>query len=269
MKNFRLVPVFAVIYFLCKYQDPPPPPPQPIPDISEAVKNTFAEFEKNPQLDPQAQFEARQLYEGGVVDQNKGRHTAAIVWFDESIKICPTPDGYNGRAKSLIALNRNEQALADLNAAIAIDSKFAFAYWGRGTVKERMGDVKAALEDFTKAISLDPENPGTYVSRGSLYLFSLDEYQKSVDDFTKAVELDRANWSHYAHRGLAHFKHGHYELAIKDNTAALERMTLETEATDRARVYFARHKSYENLGDAEKSMADFDRAKELDASVLR
>jgi tetratricopeptide (TPR) repeat protein len=110
---------------------------------------------------------------------------------------------------------------------------------------------------------------GIYAARGWLHCFSLGNSEEAVEDYTTALELEPENWSHYAHRGLAHFLNGDYESAVDDNTAALGWMNSETDTTDRARVHFARHKSYENLGETEKSQADFERAKELDASVLR
>jgi tetratricopeptide (TPR) repeat protein len=215
------------------------------------------------------EFASTYLHQEGVGLQDVGRHLEAIAKFDESIKAIPSRETYCARAKSLIELARFDEALADLEAAIALDPDYVFAYWGRGIVKRESGEFDGALQDFARAISLDPEMPGVYAARGWLHCFSLGNSEEAVEDYTIAIELEPENWSHYAHRGLAHFLNGDYESAVNDNTAALARMTLETDTTDRARVHFARHKSYEFLGKSEKSQADFRRARELDASVLR
>ena len=42
------------------------------------------------------------------------------------------------------------------NKAIAIDENFAKAYYNRGYAKSSIGDQKGAIEDYDKAIALNP-----------------------------------------------------------------------------------------------------------------
>lgn len=54
--------------------------------------------------------------------------------------------------------DQKDKALADLNAAIKLDPKFAPAYYGRGNVYAEKGDFEKALADFQEAIKLDPKD---------------------------------------------------------------------------------------------------------------
>jgi tetratricopeptide (TPR) repeat protein len=267
--NLSLLLIFTLAMFQLGCDDPRRPEAAPRPSISDALKQAKKEFEQNPHLDPGVQIKERMHFVQGVSWQEQSKHIWAIYEFGEALKIQPTADGYNARAKSLLALERYREAIDDLNAAIEMNPDFALAYWGRARILEKQGKLDEALQDYDTAIRLAPENAEIHTSRGLYYCFSNEDYQKSVDDFTKAIELGPINWLHYANRALTHYKSGYYAEAVKDCTDAIERMTPETTATDRARVHFARHKSYENLGEVEESTADYERAKELDASVLR
>ena len=53
-----------------------------------------------------------------------------------------------------------------------------------------MNDNQGALEDYTKAISLDPENADLYKQRSEVYR-RLNEPEKAKADANKAIELSR------------------------------------------------------------------------------
>ena len=46
-----------------------------------------------------------------------------------------------------------------------------------------------SIEDFDKAIELDPNLAWAYSNRGFSY-HELGQYQRSIDDYDKAIELD-------------------------------------------------------------------------------
>ena len=56
-------------------------------------------------------------------------------------------------------------------------------------LKIGMGLYNSAIDDFTRAIELDPNDAKAYNNRGIAYRY-LGEYQQAIDDSTKAIELD-------------------------------------------------------------------------------
>ena len=87
-------------------------------------------------------------YEGAIVDFNKS------IELKNDYKYWPP---YN-RANALKALKRYDEALEDFNLAIAYKADYAAAYNDRGETYELMGDRKRAIQDFEKALELEPEN---------------------------------------------------------------------------------------------------------------
>ena len=69
----------------------------------------------------------------------------------------------------------------------------------------RSGEYEKAIEDYNKAIELDPNLAGVYYNRGNAY-FYLKQYEKAIEDFDKAIELNPNNAYAYNNRGLAREK---------------------------------------------------------------
>ena len=63
------------------------------------------------------------------------------------------------------------------------------AYCNRGSAKNSSGDYAGAIEDYTKAIELDPKFAVAYCNRGNAKDSSGD-YAGAIEDYTKAIELD-------------------------------------------------------------------------------
>ncbi len=90
-----------------------------------------------------------------------------VVTSDEAVKYCKTlierdhPDPYGFLVRAALH-NQNEEvkeALADLNAAIKLDPKFAMAYTNRGWLHVERGELDKALADFSNAHKLSPRDP--------------------------------------------------------------------------------------------------------------
>jgi len=51
---------------------------------------------------------------------------------------------------------RYERAVADFSRAVELDAGFALAYLNRGLAQEGLGDTAAAAQDYRRALALDP-----------------------------------------------------------------------------------------------------------------
>ena len=67
-----------------------------------------------------------------------------------------------------------------------------------------------AIEYYTKAIGLNPENADSYAKRGNARFLSGD-YKNAVIDYTKALELDPTRENIYYNRGIAKANLNAYE----------------------------------------------------------
>jgi len=79
------------------------------------------------------------------------------------------------------------------------------------------------IEDFSKAIRLNPNNPSHYSSRGTAY-YKQKQYDLAIKDFTEAIRLDPTAVA-YDNREEAYKKKGRYDLAAKDAAEAVRLST--------------------------------------------
>ena len=75
-------------------------------------------------------------------------------------------------------------------------------YYERGITKAEKKDYKGSIEDFTKAIEINPVDFEAYYLRG-LSKNYLKKYKLAIEDFTKAIEIDPNIGQFYFSRGFA------------------------------------------------------------------
>ena len=122
------------------------------------------------------------------------------------------------------AAGRSEEAIEDYNRAIEIDPNNATAYNNRGVVYigyNEFGTDEIALSDVNHAIELNPTNAIMYINRGAVYQ-NKNEYDKAFDDYMRAVNIDPNEPSIYLNRGSLYRSQGKQILALADYNHALE-----------------------------------------------
>ena len=73
-----------------------------------------------------------------------------------------------------------------------------------------------AIDDYTRAIELDPKDTKAYYNRGLAYS-NLRQYQKAIDDYTRTIELDpKFATIAYYNRGTVYDELRQYQKAIDD-----------------------------------------------------
>ena len=83
-----------------------------------------------------------------------------------------------------------DQALANLNRAIELDSNYAYAYHKRGSVYFKKGDYNRSIADFSTAITLNPDFAPTYWERGMAYA-QIGDHTRKEADYARAKELQK------------------------------------------------------------------------------
>ena len=72
------------------------------------------------------------------------------------------------RSICLFHLGKKSEALAGLDAALALDPDYSYRYASRGWMRNATGDIHGAIEDYRKAIELDPEDAIAHNNLGLL-----------------------------------------------------------------------------------------------------
>lgn len=83
------------------------------------------------------------------------------------------------------------------------------------------GKPEKALEDFNRAINMDPQKAAGYLGRANT-LNIMERYAESIDDYDKALEINAKLANAYINRASAYSHLGEYEKAIADYEKGLE-----------------------------------------------
>jgi len=92
-----------------------------------------------------------------------------------------------GRLKSYDGLR--EAAIEEFSKAIAVDPQYAPAYFYRGIEEKLIHDYTASITDLTKAITLQPNDEQAYLFRG-ITLIALEKYEEAEKDFSRSLQIN-------------------------------------------------------------------------------
>ena len=104
-------------------------------------------------------------------------------------------------------------AIDDFAHALALDPNLAEALHYRGLVYIHIGLLQEGMQDFTRAVALNPANNGAHYRIGETHLFGC-EYQKALDKF-ETIDADFNPDIRAAHIGLALIGLGRKEDAFR------------------------------------------------------
>ena len=101
------------------------------------------------------------------------------------------------------------------------EAKSAVDYFNSGVDYGRKGEYDRAIQDFTKAIQINPKDAEAYNNRGFAYE-KKGEYDRAIQDFDKAIQINPKHARAYNNRGFAYEKNGEYDKAIQDYDKAIQ-----------------------------------------------
>jgi tetratricopeptide (TPR) repeat protein/AraC-like DNA-binding protein len=188
----------------------------------ENYEKAFEDFTKAIELDPDnpEYYFYRGSMDGGVEDFTKAieldsdnekyylcrgnayrwkkQYREAIQDYTKAIELDPTnPASYLGRAFCYYSTEKIEEAIAECNKTIELADPpvyywSAYYYADRAYFYSLIKKHENAIQDYTKAIELDPTNAKYYFSKSEVHR-ALEEYEKARADIAKAFELDPQN----------------------------------------------------------------------------
>ncbi|MCK4978138.1 MAG: tetratricopeptide repeat protein, partial [Anaerolineales bacterium] len=149
-----------------------------------------------------------------------------------------------------------ELAIEEFTQAISLDPDYAEAYLNRGLAYYGIFDEESAIADFEKAIELglDPQTPQMFTNRGRAFAI-MEDYDLAITDFDQAIALDPEFVEAYVRRGNIYaFYKDDFDLANADFEQAI---TLDPEYS---LAYAKRGYAFMFQEDYESAIEDLNRA---------
>jgi Flp pilus assembly protein TadD len=151
----------------------------------------------------------------------------------------------------------HDKAIEVYTKAIELDPNDAEAYNNRGLEYHNKGQYDSAIGDYTKAIELDPNYFYAYNNRGNAYA-NKGQYDSAIEDYNKAIALNPNYASVYNNRGTAYSDNGQYDSAIEDFNKAI------VLNPNYASAYNNRGIVYDKKSQYDKAIENYNKAIELD-----
>ncbi len=176
--------------------------------------------------------------------------------------------------KQLAELKAKLATLENVNPSVALMTKMqltgGFAQSNNSFVSaERLkdgmnfhsrGDLNSAIQAYTDAISLNPNNTAALVWRGNAF-GSLQNYQSAIMDFSRAVQLGSNDVNAYVGLGIAFYSTGAYAQAISALNSAIQI------DGNNGKAYYTRAACFRAIGRNAEALQDEATSKKLGYSL--
>jgi len=161
--------------------------------------------------------QATHYFKRGNAYYFKGDYDLAIMDYDKVISLKPdNRDAYYNRGGAYHCKGDREQAATDFDCARKISSNPHYI----DELYDRNVNYDRAIMNYSRAISLEPNDAEAYNNRGTVYGHKGD-YKRAIADFDTAILLAPSDAVTYKNRGNAYSLMGEIDLAIADFTEAI------------------------------------------------
>jgi tetratricopeptide (TPR) repeat protein len=200
----------------------------------------------------------------------KAEKAILLLFLLLSLSVCCFAAGDNDarevheRGRAALKGGQIQQAIEQFSEAIRLNPQNYRYYNDRGVAYKRNGNLDQALADYTKALEIRPGWPHALNNRG-VVLMEQGHYRRAILDFTEGLKRGELKSKLYTNRGIALARLGKYREALQDF-----RKAVSYSPTDyRSIVEMGR--SLENLGEREKAYRLYQLAQGLitDPATLR
>ncbi len=143
--------------------------------------------------------------------------------FDNAItKGLSSPKLFLNRGKCLVINGLPDKAIPDLTHSLELEPKSHEAHYFRAVAYDKGSKPDLAAKDYTAALQLNPNYVEALVNRGQLS-FAAQNYPAAIEDFTKGISIASSNVKPMilTNRANAYLLSGQTEKAKQDVNAAL------------------------------------------------
>lgn len=221
-------------------------------------------YDGNYELAEETYNEARMLMLGDLdIYWSANRNIDEI---NEHMLLHPSELDYSERGLIYYSSKQYAHAVDDFSKAIELNPKSAESYNGRANAYYHLKNYEQALNDYSMAINLDIHCGIYHINRGNLYL-TIKNFNKAIDDFFSAIVLRYFYVGvDYAGKELWRAYQGrgiaYYHLKKYSNAIADFNKAIELNPNS-ASSYYNRGLCYKSRRKNAKAEADFAKAREL------
>jgi tetratricopeptide (TPR) repeat protein len=138
-----------------------------------------------------------------------------------SLQIDPSWVDYAERGKCYFDLGEYDDALDDLNDALAIFPENTDVLVNRARCTYLLSEYGTAIEDCSRALDLEPEYWLALLWRGRCY-FQTKQYNLALNDFSRGIAVDPDQIWWFVERGITYQELKQYKEAIYELNKAID-----------------------------------------------
>jgi len=191
------------------------------------------------------------LYHKGFALVSAKRFAEAEVCLNEMIRRFPTDvDAYMAKGQMNVERGDTLAAIEDFSRTISVDKYYAPGWGARGWVSLMKDKYSNALADLNEAIRLKSDDPTYYMNR-AMARYNLNDLRGTMEDFDRSISLDPNSKLSYLNRAIMRTTVGDLNRALEDFDKVLY---LDPE--DYQAIY-SRGMVRKDLGNNKDAIADF------------
>ncbi|MFT5302482.1 MAG: tetratricopeptide (TPR) repeat protein [Mariniblastus sp.] len=138
----------------------------------------------------------------------------ALRHFTKRVKENPRDSiGFAHRGVILYELERYDEAFKDLTQSLSLNRENPGTWLNRGMVAKAQGKYQNAIRDFGEAIRLNPKQMQNAYFNTGLVFYSVNDFKQAVENYDKAIEM-------YDKHALWFVSRGSAKLALDDLAGA-------------------------------------------------
>ncbi|MDE0022659.1 MAG: tetratricopeptide repeat protein [Candidatus Poribacteria bacterium] len=182
---------------------------------------------------------------------------AAIIEIKRVIALNPNCAAYNLLGNCYLQKDMLDNAIQNFDKAIKLNPNNADAYNNRGYAHFLNDDHDKAIKDFEEATRTKPYYATGYNRLGWVYFINND-HDSAIDNYNKAIKAKPSYARAYNNRGVLHYTKREYPESIRDYNKAIE--------SDRNNPAFYKNRrlAYIKIGDHTKAEQDRNKANEFE-----
>ena len=138
-----------------------------------------------------------------------------VISKNQDEKLLGVERGYNNRGFARMEAGHLQEAMEDFRKAIALNPKYPEGHFNIGFMNFRQKYFEEALQSYGKALELRPDYITAHLNRG-VALLQMGRPVEALSDFERIIQLSPKNADAYLNRGITYSRLGKIKEAIND-----------------------------------------------------